>query len=267
MVWQKKCIHIACYLVMLLKKNSHFVLFLFYVGCAGCSLSKAPFYQSKPLPDASSLSRTLPDPSSLSKTISDLPSLLRIPPDMKPIALMPFFSAISTSKYVGQEAADRVALELMAKGYIVIDRSTTTTLINEAKFYSTGLNDDMRNALQTHNISAVIFGSINDFGCETTRVLSKSASLVSDMDKKNRCTASLTAKIIDIANGRLLWGVTLSDTSEGENLTAMELMKSLISKSEFSKTLPDPRGDDVSTLRLKQAEKANEAVPGRGIQP
>jgi len=116
----------------------------------------------------------------------------------------------------------------------------------------------------------VIFGSINDFGCETTRVPSKSASLISEMDKKNRCTASLTAKIIDIANGRLLWGVTLSDTSEGENLTAMELMKSLISKSEFSKTLPDPKVDyvsTVSTLKLKQAEKANEAVPGRGTHP
>lgn len=169
---------------------------------------------------------------------------------------MPFFSATATNKYIGLEAADRIALELMAKGHIVIDRSTTTTLVNEAKFYGLGLNDDMRNALQTHNISAVIFGTINDFGCETIRVPSKSASLISEMDKKNRCTVSLTAKITDIASGILLWGVTLSETSEGDNLTAMELMKTLINKSELKKTLPELKVN-VSTFKLGQPEKAN----------
>ncbi|KAB0672378.1 hypothetical protein F6V30_07390 [Oryzomonas sagensis] len=164
-------------------------------------------------------------------------SLFRSPPDTRTVALMPFFSTAS-SKSIGQEAADRVALELVAKGYVVIDRSTATALVNETKFYGSGLSDDMRNALQSRNIAAVVFGSVNDFSCETIRSPSLVASLASNMDKKNRCTVSLTAKIADTTTGRLLWGVTINDTSEGVNLTAMELMKSLIRKADIKETLP-----------------------------
>jgi len=208
-------------------------LFFLWILLAGCSLPKTP-------PDKTSLSNILPDPSSLTRPLSDIHSLPRTLSDTKPVALMPFYSAATTSKYIGQEAADRVALELLAKGYFVIDRSTTTALVNEAKFYGSGLSDDMRNALQVHNIAAVVFGSVNDFSCETVRTLSQSASLINDMDKKNRCTVSLTAKITDTASGRLIWGVTLNDTSEGNNLTAIELMKSLIRKADMRETLPEP---------------------------
>ncbi|GFE60373.1 CsgG/HfaB family protein [Geobacter sp. AOG2] len=173
-------------------------------------------------------------------------SLFRSIPETKTVALMPFFSsATNTGKSIGQEAADRVALELVAKGYVVIDRSTTTALVNEAKFYGSGLSDDMRSALQSHNIAAVVFGSVNDFSCESIRSPSLVASLASNMDKKNRCTVSLTAKIADTATGRLLWGVTINDTSEGANLTAMELMKSLIRKADIKETLPEPKDGET----------------------
>ena len=158
-------------------------------------------------------------------------------PDTKTVALMPFFSS-SPGKNIGQEAADRVALELVAKGYVVIDRSTTTSLINETRFYVSGLSDEMRSALRSHNIASVIFGSVNDFSCEAIRSQPLIASLAGTIDKKNRCTVSLTAKIADTATGRLLWGVTINDTSEGENLTAMELMKSLIRKADIKGSLP-----------------------------
>ena len=170
-------------------------------------------------------------------------SLFRVPPDTRTVALMPFYSSVSTAgKSIGQEAADRIALELVAKGYVVIDRSTTTALVNEAKFYGSGLNDDMRSALKAHKIAAVVFGSVDDFSCETIRLPSLVASLTSNLDKKNRCTVSLTAKIAETASGRLLWGVTINDTSEEANLTAMELMKSLIRKADIKATLPEPKG-------------------------
>jgi|GEM_PF-1231999 len=173
-------------------------------------------------------------------------SLLRTPPGTKTVALMPFYSsATATGKSIGQEAADRVALELVAKGYVVIDRSTTTALVSEAKFYGSGLSDDMRSALQSHNIAAVVFGSVNDFSCESIRSTALVASLASNLDKKNRCTVSLTAKIADTSTGRLLWGVTINDTSEGANLTAMELMKSLIRGADIKDTLPEPKDGEA----------------------
>ncbi|MDD2273517.1 MAG: CsgG/HfaB family protein [Desulfuromonadaceae bacterium] len=164
-------------------------------------------------------------------------SLFSTQPDPKKVALMPFYYS-TPGKSIGQEVADRVALELILNGYTVIDSSTTTALINEVKFYNLGLSDDMRAALKEHNIGAVVFGSVNDFACESIRTPSQTGSLVFNVDKKNRCTVSLTAKIADTATGRLLWGVTMNDTSEGADLTAMTLMKSLISKAEIRNSIP-----------------------------
>jgi hypothetical protein len=157
----------------------------------------------------------------------------------KTIALMPFYAPVPV-KNAGQEAADNLGMELLSKGYEVIDRSTTTALINEAKFYTSGLNDEMRKTLQSHNIMSVFFGSINDFSCETIRTSSMISGLASTPEKSNRCTVSITAKIADTSSGRLLWGVSLKDTSEGVNLSATELMKSLIQKNNIGETLPEP---------------------------
>ena len=59
-----------------------------------------------------------------------------------------------------------MALELMTKGYVVIDRSRTTAIVSEQEFYGSGLNDKVRNALQAQKLTAVVFGSINDFSCD-----------------------------------------------------------------------------------------------------
>lgn len=152
---------------------------------------------------------------------------------------MPFYYS-TPGKSIGREVADRVALELISNGYAVIDSSTTTALINEVKFYNIGLSDDMRIALQSHNIEAIVFGSVNEFACEPIRTPSQTGSLSFNFDRANRCTVSLTAKIADTATGRLLWGVTINDTSEGADLTAMKLMKFLISKAEIRHSIPDP---------------------------
>jgi len=174
-------------------------------------------------------------------------TMFKSPVDAKTVALMTF-SSPSSSKNVGQEAADRVALELVAKGYVVIDRSITSSLVNEAKFYSSGLSDDMRRALQAHNISAFVFGSVNEYNCEVVRPNSSSSNTFGSQgssEKKNLCTVSITAKIADTSIGRLLWGVTINETSEGVNLTALEVMKSLIRKADLSGSLPESIYGDV----------------------
>jgi hypothetical protein len=164
----------------------------------------------------------------------------------KTIALMPFYAPLP-SKNAGQEASDNLGMELLAKGYEVIDRSTTTALVNEAKFYSSGLNDEMRKTLQSHNIMSVFFGSINDFSCETIRTSSMISGLASSPEKSTRCTVSITAKIADTTSGRLLWGMSFKDTSEGVNLTATELMKSLLQKNTIVDTLPEPVVGETKT--------------------
>lgn len=151
---------------------------------------------------------------------------------LKTVAVLPFSSVSGGS--AGQEAADQLALKLLANGYVVIDRSRTTAVVNETKFYGAGLNDEVRNALQAQNITAVAFGSVNAFGCEPKKDVTYAGKLV----QKTRCTISLTAKIADTTTGRLLWGMTSTDSAESENLTAAELISPLLSKADFTGIIP-----------------------------
>jgi len=98
----------------------------------------------------------------------------------------------------------------------------------------------MRKTLQARNIMSVLFGSINEFGCETLRNPMLVPGLPGSVDKSYRCTVSLTAKMADTATGRLLWGVNLGETAEGASLTAAELMKTIIRKANLGASLPDP---------------------------
>lgn len=153
---------------------------------------------------------------------------------LKTVAVLPF--AYVSGGSAGQEAADQLALKLLASGYVVIDRSRTTAVVNETKFYGAGLNDEVRNALQAQNISSVAFGSVNVFGCEPKKDVTYSGKLV----QKTRCTVSVTAKIADTTTGRLLWGMTSTDSAEAENLTAAELMSPLLNKANFTGISPAP---------------------------
>ena len=145
----------------------------------------------------------------------------------------------------GAERADSLGIELLTKGYVVIDSSTTRALISEGKFYNSGINDDMRKALQARSITSVLFGSINDYGCETIRSTALIAGLPGSQEKNFRCSVSLTAKMADAATGRLLWGVTLAKRSEGANLTAAELMKAMIRKARIGDSLPEPAVEET----------------------
>jgi hypothetical protein len=153
---------------------------------------------------------------------------------LKTVAVLPFTSGSGGS--AGQDAADQLALKLLANGYVVIDRSRTTAVVNETKFYGAGLNDEVRNALQAQDITAIAFGSVNGFGCEPKNDVTYSGKMV----QKKRCIVSLTAKIADTTTGRLLWGMTSTDSAEAENLTASELMSFLLSKADFTGITPAP---------------------------
>ena len=167
----------------------------------------------------------------------------------KTVGLMPFSSA--PDKIVGQMAADRIALEMIANGYEIIDRSLTTSVVNETKFYSSGLNEEARKSFQAQNIPAILFGSVSKYGCETVN----STSFFGGHARKNRCTVSLAAKIAESSTGRLLWGLTISDSAEGESITAEGLMISLIQKAGSNGALPAPlpesKGPEISSPKSK----------------
>lgn len=155
-------------------------------------------------------------------------------PASRTVALMPFSSIVKGVS--GQQAANWVALEFIEKGYTVIDSSFTTTTVSEAKFYESGLSNEVRSAFLAKNITTLVFGNINEFTCQTI----DSTNFYGGLNSTNRCTVSLAAKMVDIASGKLLWELILRDSAEDKNLTAGDLMKQLIIRTNISRTLPAP---------------------------
>jgi len=155
-------------------------------------------------------------------------------PASRTVALMPFSSIAKGVS--GQQAANWVALEFIEKGYTVIDSSFTTTTVSEAKFYESGLSNEVRSAFLAKNITTLVFGNINEFTCQIIDY----TNFYGGMNSKNRCTVSLAAKMVDIATGKLLWELILRDSAEDKNLTAEDLMKQLIVRTNISGTLPAP---------------------------
>lgn len=147
------------------------------------------------------------------------------------VALMPF----SSKGALGQQAANWVAQQLIENGYIVIDSSFTTAAVSEAKFYEAGLTDEVRSALLAKNLTTLVFGSVNAFSCDFVRY----SNILGTPVDKNRCTVSITAKMVDTASGKLLWELMQAYSEEGRGITALDVMKPLVI-TNISATLPLP---------------------------
>jgi hypothetical protein len=176
---------------------------------------------------------------------------------LKTVAVLPFTSVSGGS--AGQDAADQLALKLLASGFTVIDGSRATAVVSETKFYGVGLNDEVRSALQAQGITAVAFGSVKEYNCEPK----KDESFYGKLAPKKRCAVSLTAKIAETATGRLLWGTTSNDSAEAEDLTATKLISSLLSKADFTGIIPAvaPVEKKAPELPATPAPPATPAVP------
>ena len=171
-------------------------------------------------------------------------------PVSRSVALMPFLSM--TKGADGQQAANWIELEFIKKGYVVIDSSFTTSAVSEAKFYESGLSNEVRGALLAQNLTTVVFGSINEFKCESANY----SNFYGKQESNNRCTVSLAAKMVDTATGKLLWGLALADSGEGRNLSARDLMKSMINEANIAATLPQPLLTTATKEAAKQPEPA-----------
>ena len=175
-------------------------------------------------------------------------------PASRTIALMPFHSP--GKELLGQQAANWTAQKLIENGYLVIDSSYTTTAVSAKRFYELGLNDEVRSALLARNLTTVVFGSVNVFTCEPVRL----ENFFGVISEKNRCTVSVTAKMIDTATGKLLWELMLSDSAEGKGLTAFDLVKPMIT-TNLSATLPLPLPTVTITTGKPNSPAAEPPVP------
>ena len=84
-----------------------------------------------------------------------------------------------------RQIADLFAMHILSKGYDVIDRANLSDLVNEAEFQNTSgiTSPEGRAKLAIRNVSAVIVTNVSEIGDEI----------------------SLTAKMMDVQSGTLLW--------------------------------------------------------------
>jgi TolB-like protein len=126
----------------------------------------------------------------------------------------------------GQEAADIVALEFTNHGFSVIGSSQLTALIEQNDLYTAGLTPDLKAKLKQSGIEAVVLGRINEYRCSNSDI----APTAWNITRKNICNVTLTTQMVDIDSGEIIWGATMSDSQEGQILTAKSVLISLAKK-------------------------------------
>lgn len=133
----------------------------------------------------------------------------------------------------GQEAADIVALEFTNHGFTVVGSSQLTALIEQSELYNAGLTPDIKAKLKESGIEAVVLGKINEYSCSNTDRVPTAWNIT----RKNICTVTLTTQMVDINSGEIHWGTTVSDSQEGQGLTAKSVLIALTKKIDC--TIPN----------------------------
>ena len=130
----------------------------------------------------------------------------------------------------GQEAADIVALEFADKAFTVVGSSQLMALIEQSEFYTAGMTPEIKAKLKQSGIEAVVLGKISEYSCSNTDLPPTALNI----GRKNVCNVSLTAQMVDINTGEIVWGATASDTQEGAGLTPKRVLLGLAKKMSLS---------------------------------
>jgi len=129
----------------------------------------------------------------------------------------------------GQEAADLMAGAFLKKGFDVIELNQILSPSEQDKIYYTGLTAEVKTKLKNFGVNDVILGTINEYGCSTV-------SYDLFYYYKHSCRATFSVKMIDLVSGEILWGLSISDEKDGDNLTADIVLRSMI--REMDKEIP-----------------------------
>jgi len=140
------------------------------------------------------------------------------------IAVMRFASA---DIGIGQEISDTIALQMMQKGYDVMERSQLQAVIDETAFVSSGFTDNkQKDILMMKGINVLMVGSVSRYSCQQSTMIIP--TLHGPIGAPiSICTVSLSAKILDVRNGDILWAVQASHSNRGRTTAAAVLNEML----------------------------------------
>ena len=159
----------------------------------------------------------------------------------KRIAVVKF--TYPSNPIVGQEVADRTALEFIKKGYTVIERSQLKAIIDEEKINQYGLTDSDRSTLQLSGINAMVVGSVSRYICFPQEPPPPFFRLSYGYDlERGNCWVSLSFKMLDLQTNEVVLTATgylsITDVDMTADKVLQELLKRLSTEIPAIKSKP-----------------------------
>jgi len=129
----------------------------------------------------------------------------------------------------GQEAADILALGFVKLGYNVVGNAQIASLIDQGEIYTSGLTPEIKAKLKSTGIDGVVIGTVDDYFCSRTG--SNVLPLLKEFGD-NHCSVTVSARMLDLDSGEIVWGATDSDAQDGRWVTADSVMRSVVQKMQ-----------------------------------
>lgn len=155
----------------------------------------------------------------------------------------------------GHEAADILAIGFAGQGFNVVGTSQIAADIDQDAVYDVGLTPEIKSRLKGSGVQAIVVGTINQYFCSHT----DKPPLLLKSQEDNHCSVTVTAKMMALETGEILWGTTKTDVEEGKWVTADSVMRSVL--RDMQTTIPS------LYVPLKEAKKAEANQPATPAVP
>lgn len=154
-----------------------------------------------------------------------------------PEAPMQNYSTIAIAKFVspdpalGQRVAERLAVKFSEAGFTVTRYEKLKKLSGQDVLTSPKLTPVDKAVLQSNNIKAVLYGTLDRYECLTKKKWTWSGFKPEEKDIES-CSASLSIKVVDSAAGATVWQTQEAASEEREDLTARMVLEGVLTKIE-----------------------------------
>ena len=147
----------------------------------------------------------------------------------------------SNDQSLGQEVSDFIALNLMKRGFDIVERSQLRSVIDENVLINSGLTEKDRSALRLEGVDIIIVGSVTRYDCEQSRFMVPTQYGPAG-GTKNLCHASMSFKMVNVQNGDVLWAGQGSHSLKGNSMTAGKVLQNILKEMEKQLPLRIPYG-------------------------
>ncbi len=148
--------------------------------------------------------------------------------DYRSIAIAKF---VSPDPAIGQRVSERLAVKFYESGFSVTRYEKLKKLSGRNVLTSPELTPDDKAVLESNNIEAVLYGTIDRYECLTKKKLTWTGYKPEKEDIES-CSASLSIKVVDSATGETVWHTQGAASEEKPDMTARMVMERVLTRIE-----------------------------------